>query len=102
MNDLNAVCAIFFPTVNQAECCGINTTIPIRKHVIGEQKMLVQVNAKTNWKLENDIYSKSQTKKNKCKLIAGTYSSVSTYFSTSKDYVKAFLTPVLLILVPPM
>ena len=31
MNDLNAVCAIFIPTVNQAECCGINPTIPVKK-----------------------------------------------------------------------
>jgi hypothetical protein len=82
MNDLNAVCAIFIATVNQAKCCGMNSTKLTR---------LLPVNKKTNLKLENDIYCKFQTRfYHRYKLIAGTHSYLSSLSSTSKDYVKAF------------
>jgi hypothetical protein len=88
MNDLNAVCVIFFPIVNQTECCGINSTNPIKNPCYWRTNDVGS--SEYEEKLENGIYCKFQTNKNKYKLVAGTDSSVSSFFSASKDYVKAF------------
>jgi hypothetical protein len=50
MNGLNAVYVVCIPAVNQVECCGMKSTLPVTKHtrIAGEPKKLVPVNKKAN------------------------------------------------------